>query len=168
VRGAAATLALFAVLLGGCLQGERPRIADLYGDPVASTPALSGMALSGVSVQQETSWQSFGLPGTIYLDAPVFGGRLAYSNAPYYAPGYPFGGWYDPYRPWRRDWRPRRLLPGEQRFVYPKNEIRCDNALHGCYRWSGRQGAYIYDQPQTGAFYGRRAARRGGNPPRQR
>jgi hypothetical protein len=55
---------------------------------------------------------------------------------------------------------------GRSRYEYPREEVRCDNAVQGCYRWSGRQGVYMWDTDQTRERYGRRAAKRGG-PPRQ-
>jgi hypothetical protein len=50
------------------------------------------------------------------------------------------------------------LKPGQSRYAYPSDEIRCDNLERSCMRWSGRQGRYVLDDNATRKLYGDRAA----------
>lgn len=187
VRTIAAAVALGATAAGlsGCLEGERPPLSTIYGDPAASHPALSEVSRSttttttvgpGIGVQQqETTTTTYGTPGATATETPVAGSTSSpygnYATSPYGPYGssprqvYRYG--YDPYgRPYATPPQPAPLPPGTPRYVYPGKEVRCDNTVQGCYRWSGRQGVYVWDTDKTRELYGPRAAERG-YPPRQ-
>jgi hypothetical protein len=48
----------------------------------------------------------------------------------------------------------RRLPPGQPRYTYPGNDLRCDNLDRSCARWSGRQGVFVPDYATTRQLYG--------------
>jgi hypothetical protein len=135
----------------GCLAGERPPLSELYPEPAAQVPSVTG---SATEVEQRYEVQT--TPG-----ATVYYGQ-AYPDRPYYYPRspypYPGGPYYYPYQPYSYE-RARRLPPGTARWAYPSDEVRCDNLERACLRWSGRQGIFVPDQSTTRQYFGDRAAR---------
>ena len=157
-------VALASLLAAGCLQGERPPLTSMYGDPAASFPALSGSSV----YTQETQTTVYATPGasstTIYT-APnypnrTYYGQPGYGQPTYVQPGYGQPGYRQPgaYPPYAVPGQPG-AAPG-QRYFSPEAEVKCDNATSACYRYSGRQGRYMTDTDATRQVYGRKAARR--------
>lgn len=81
----AAVLAAFAAL-SGC-QGERPPIWDLYGDPAAQMPAVTGNAVIYDQTVTAYTWPDVGF----WMGGPPRGYYPPY-------PAYPYGGRYWWYR----------------------------------------------------------------------
>lgn len=80
----AAVVLASAIALSGC-QGERPPIWDLYGDPAAQMPAVTGNAVIYDQTVTAYTWPDVGY----WLGGPP--------RRPYYAP-YPYPGGYWWYR----------------------------------------------------------------------
>jgi hypothetical protein len=140
------SLAVTTAALAGCLAGERPPITTLYPDPTSQVPAVSGQApLASGSATRVESYEFYGPPGTTFY----YGEIPAQPLSPY-----PYG--YGPY-PDPRVYE-RRLTPGEPRYVYPGDEVRCDNLERSCARWSGRRRHYVPDEKATRKLYGDNAA----------
>jgi hypothetical protein len=138
------SLAAATAALSGCLAGERPPITTLYPDPTSQVPAVSGQAplVSGSGTRVE-SYEFYGTPGTTFY----YGEMPAQPPSPY-----PYG--YSPYRdPRDRIYQPR-LNPGQPRYVYPGDEVRCDNLERSCVRWSNRRSRFESDDKATRKLYG--------------
>ena len=143
-RGALLLLALATVAMSGCLAGERPPITTIYPDPTSQAPVVSGQAplVSGSGTRVE-SYEFYGTPGTTFY----------YGEIPTQPPSpYPYG--YGPYPDPPDRVYERRLKRGQPRYVYPGDEIRCDNLARSCVRWSGRRGLYVSDDKATRKLYG--------------
>lgn len=152
VRSAAVGIGCLA--LAGCLEGERPPLWTTYGDPVSQVPAVGVPSATVTRSESRTAGTS--IPGLSALGAPVATttetttresvevwappGTTVTSRTIYPDP--------DPgYRP---------LLPsGQPRYVYPRNDIRCDNLTRVCEVWSGPHGRYLRDVGTTRMVYGR-------------
>jgi hypothetical protein len=129
--------------LSGCLAGERPPITTLYPDPTFQVPAVSGQAppVSGSGTRVET-YEFYGTPGTTFY----------YGEMPTRPPStylYGYGQYPDPGNVYGQ-----RLKPGQPRYVYPGDEVRCDNLERSCERWSDRRGRYVLDDKATRKLYG--------------
>ena len=138
------SLVVATAALPGCLAGERPPISTLYPDPTSQAPAVSGQAplVSGSGTRVE-SYQFYGTPGTTFF----YGETPAQPPSPY---SYGYGPYPDP-----RDRVYERLpKPGQPRYVYPGDEVRCDNLDRSCMRWSDRRGRYVPDDKATRKLYG--------------
>jgi hypothetical protein len=138
------SLAVVTAALPGCLAGERPPITTLYPDPTSQVPAVSGQAplVSGSGTRVE-SYEFYGTPGTTFY----------YGEIPTQPPSpYPYG--HGPYPDPRDRIYERRLKPGQPRYVYPGDEVRCDNLERSCLRWSNRRGRYEPDDKATRKLYG--------------
>lgn len=174
------TIALAAVVLAGCLQGERPRIADLYPDqvasvtsPAAASPGDSSTAVpaspgAGVptSVIVETQTRSVtsalaGAQASVQIDAGSAGRLAWWTGLPPYPPGpYPYAPYYGVYDGCAYGWpcygsaaaAPTRLTPGEKRYYIPSDNVRCDNLRRTCAQVS--KGQYVYDPKATRQVYG--------------
>jgi hypothetical protein len=129
----ALSLVIATAALHGCLAGERPPISTLYPDPTSQAPAVSSQAplVSGSGTRVE-SYQFYGPPGTTFF----------YGETPAQPPS-PYSYGYGPY-----------LKPGQPRYVYPGDEVRCDNLDRSCMRWSDRRGRYVPDDKATRKLYG--------------
>jgi hypothetical protein len=142
------SLAVAMATLSGCLAGERPPITTLYPDPTSQVPAVTGQAplVSGSGTRVET-YEFYGTPGTTFY----------YGEIPTQPPStYPYG--YGPYpHPGERMYE-QGLKPGQPRYVYPGDEVRCDNLERSCVRWSDRRGRYVLDDKATRTLYGGRDA----------
>lgn len=143
--------------------GDGASGGDASAGSASAPPEMLGPAPNAV-VSSESVTVVESMPGA-YRDVPLPGGRVIYGNRPYlydpYGSGYPYGYGYGRRYPPRAGDAPPRLRPGQPRYSYPSDEVRCDNAVQGCYRWSGRQGAYVPDNDATAQEYGQRALRRG-------
>lgn len=137
-------LMLPATALGGCLGGERPRISTLYPDPTSQAPAVSGQTplVTGSATRVE-SYQFYGVPGTTfeYREIPT-------------QPAYPYTYGYGGYAYQRGRVYDPRLQPGQQRYTYLGDQVRCDNVDRSCGRWSGRRAMYVPDVKATRQVYG--------------
>ena len=117
--------------------------------PQAGTSVSSGTTISEVLVAGDA--------GPVYrYDNPSGWPTVVMPSQPQPAPQPGMSRQYHP-----RGWLSQPQPPGTQRYEYPGNEVRCDNAVQGCYRWSGRQGVYVWDADKTREFYGPWAAKRG-------
>ena len=136
---------------------------------IVAVLALVSSAQAARQSQLSPQARTYATSGAAVTEVHVADGAYGYPDSPYYRPyPRPVYRYYDSYgRPYVMP--PQRQPappPGTQRYDYRGKGVRCDNAVQGCYRWSGRQGAYIWDTNKTQEFYGPPAAKRG-YPPRQ-
>lgn len=154
---AMATMVLASLAVAGCLQGERAPLRSIYGDPISQVPAIT--APSGSVTSSGSSATGTAIPGLSVLGPPVAGSTTTTTQQTVDVWGPPgttitSGTIYSD--PAYRRGRSQELLPsGQPRYVYPRNDIRCDNALRRCDRWSAPNGRYIGDVASSRAVYGR-------------
>lgn len=125
--------------LAGCLEGERPRISEMYPAPALQVPTVT-------TKTTETTTQVYTAPGTTFYYEENTYPQIQDYREPYWDRGH-----YRRYPPHKK--------AGTGRYYYPQAEVRCDNAVGACLRWSGRQGRYIPDAQATQKVYGTRQTR---------
>jgi hypothetical protein len=100
--------------------------------------------VSGSGTRVE-SYEFYGTPGTTFY----------YGQTPTQPP-HPYGYGYGTYPYPRHGVYERRLGPGQRRYTYLSDEVRCDNVDRSCGRWSSKRGTFVPDDAATRQVYGDR------------
>ena len=89
------------------------------------------------------SYEFFGVPGTTFR----------YGEIPT-QPAYPYSYGYGPYMDPQGRVYQGRSMPGQPRYTYFGEEVRCDDLDRSCARWSSKRGAFVPDLAATQQLYG--------------